>query len=687
MCEHCDNNGTDSICGVKITEYVRAARDGETLALKLCLELQAVVLFLLHEHNQTPDGWCDSWNRVCDSIWVKSGLNFDFPEPAATHLLDAFIETTGTLLFDAADRGAFVQVQNGPQVRYLWDNKIVARHFGSPDSVRDWIVSKTSPTTPKSILKRTSQDAPGSAHGGRHGHQLQQSLINRVGATEASHDLGIQDPKHLLASSTGNSFSHRDRAQTAPSTPAGHISASSPSIQRRNHRAAHSLSGGLSSSIYAPLPSFHLRHGSHSRSTSAAEDFLVGKQMLEEEIGREGRGFGTPSTSSASSFMADLPPWPGITPSASRMLKETRAASGGLEQSSSESRGSHTTFQAPPTSNSTHDAPSPSAGPSSPLVWRTQLSPGLMRQTPRSVDSGATHTLSSPAGQVIHEPSGAQSGEHHPLQAIPEVIKLQQHPPGAQPRNCSQSDQVPQISQPGPEHSFTAPSAPRSGSAAAFVQLPTQNAVTPGMAVSNSSSVAKLSRSAHIAPDATSSVSAHDMLYTRNKLDVVSNPNRPSRASTPTTVVCSQSTPHAKSQVTAKEEPTEQALNSAVGALRLDSAPALDLASTNFQEEQRVKQRPIMVPAPRALTTTPLEDMNVQVPIQRDDGALPKSGVQLSVELVTWLENYVPSSSTANEAQLLAWRDELCRANARVQHELDRWMRGGRNVLPHHTDG
>lgn len=104
MCEHCDNNGTDvrtslsghhnlpltftqSICGVKVTEYVRAASDGETLALKLCRELQAVVLFLLHKHNQTPDSWCDSWKRVCDSIMVESGLDFDFPEPAATHVL------------------------------------------------------------------------------------------------------------------------------------------------------------------------------------------------------------------------------------------------------------------------------------------------------------------------------------------------------------------------------------------------------------------------------------------------------------------------------------------------------------------------------------------------------------------------------------------------------------------------
>ncbi|KAL2670187.1 hypothetical protein Neosp_014654 [[Neocosmospora] mangrovei] len=671
MCEHCDNNGTDSICGVKVAEYVRAARDGETLALKLCLELQAVVLFLLHEHNQTPDSWCDSWNRVCDSIWAESGLNFDFPEPAATHVLDAFIETTGTLLFDAADRGAFVQVQNGPQVRYLWDNKIVARHFGSPDSVRDWIVTKESPTTPKSILKRTSQDAPGSAHGGRHGHQLQQSLINRVGATEASHDLGIHGPKHFLASSTGSSFSHRDRAQTAPSTPAGLRSASSPSIQRPNHRSAHSLSGGLSSSMYAPLPSFHPRHASHSRSTSAAEDFLVGKQMLEEEIRGEGMGLGTCSTSSASSYMADLPPWPGIKPSASRILKETRVASGGLEQSSSENRGSHTTFQASSTSNSLLDAPSPSAGPSSPLVWRTQLSPGLMRQTPRSIDSGSTHTLSSPAGQVIHEPSGPQSGEHHPLEPILEVIKLQQHPPGTQPRSRSQLEQ----------------SAPRPGSTAAFVQIRTQNAVASGMAVSSSSPVAKPSRSAHLASDATGDPSAHDMFHTRNKLDAVSNPNGPSRASTPTTVVGSQSNLHVKSQVTVKEEPAEQALNSAVGTLRLDSAPALDLASTNLQEEQRVKPRPIMVPAPQAPTPTRLEDMNVQAHIQRDDGALPKSGIQLSAELVTWLEHYVPSSSAANEAQLLAWRDELCRANARVQHELDRWMRGGRNILPHHTDG
>ncbi|RSL51379.1 hypothetical protein CEP54_011470 [Fusarium duplospermum] len=685
MCEHCDNNGPDSICGVNVTEYVRAARDRETLALKLCLELQAVVLFLLHEHNQTPDGWCDSWNRVCDSIWVESGLNFDFPEPAATHVFDAFVETAGTLLFDAADRGAFVQVQNGPQVRYLWDNKIAARHFGSPDSVRDWIVSKTSPTTPKSILKRTSQDAPGSAHGGRHGHQLQQSLINRVDATEASHDLDIHGPKHFLASSTRNSFSHRDRAQTAPSTPAGHISASSPSLQRPNHRSAHSLSGGLSSSIHAPLPSFHLRHGSYSRSTSAAEDFLVGKQILEEEI-REGREFGTSSTSSASPYMADLPPWPGITPSASRMLKETGAASGGLEKSHSESRGTHNTFQAPPTSSSPQHVPSPSTGASSPLLWRMQLSPGLMRQTLRSIDSGDTHTLPSPTGQVIHESSGAQSEEHHSLQAIPEVIKLRQHPSGTQRRNLSQPDQAPQISQSEPEHSFTAPRAPRPGSTAAIVQLPAQNAVTPGMEVSRSLSVAKPSRSAYLASDATGNPSAHDVLHTRNMLDVVSNPNGTSRASTPTTVVCSQSTLHVKSQVTVEEEPTEQALNSAVGALRLDS-PALDLMSTNFQQEQTVKPRPIMLSAARALTPTRLEDMNVQASIQRDDGALPKTGVQLSAELVTWLENYVPSSSAANEAQLLAWRDELCRANARVQHELDRWVQGGRHILPRHTDG
>lgn len=566
----------------------------------------------------------------------------------------------------------------------------MAQHFGSPDSVRDWIVSKTSPTTPKSVLKRTSQDAPGSARGGRHGHQLQQSLINRVGATEASHDLGIHDPKRFLASSTGNSFGHRDRAQTAPSTPAGHRSAHSLSgglsssiyAPRPNHRSAHSLSGGLSSSIHAPLPSFHLRHGSYGRSTSAAEDFLVGKRMLEEEIQCEGRGFGTTSTSSTSSYMADLPPWPGITPSASRMLKETRAASGGLEQSSSENRGPHTTtFQALPTSNSPEDALSSSTGLSSPLLWRTHLSLGLVRPTPRSIDSGATHTLSSPAGQVIHESSGAQSGGHHPLQAIPEVINLQQQPPGTQLQNRSQLDQAPQISQPEPEHSFPAPSAPRPGSTAAFVQVPAQSAVTPGMAVSSSSSVAKLSRSAHLASDANGNPSAHDMLCTRNKLDVVSNPNGPSGASTPTTVVCSQSTFHVK------EEPTKHALNSAIGALRLDSAAALDLESTNFQEEQTVKSKPIMVPAPRALTPTHLEDMNVQAPAERDDGALPKTGVQLSAKLVTWLENYVPSSSAANEAQLLAWRDELCRANARVQHELDRWMQGGRHVLPRHTDG
>ncbi|RMJ20201.1 hypothetical protein CDV36_000142 [Fusarium kuroshium] len=436
MCEHCDNNGTDSICGVKVTEYVRAARDGETPALKLCLELQAVILFLLHEHNQTPDGWCDSWKRVCHSIWVESGLNFDFPEPAAIHVLDAFIETAGTLLFEAADRGAFVQVQTGPQVRYLWDNKIAARYFGSPDSVRDWIVSKTSPTTPKSILKRTSQDAPGSAHGGRHGHQLQQPLINPVGAKEPSLDLGTPDIK---------------------------------------------------------------------------------------------------------------------------------------------------------------------LAPGRPLPFNRPIVPIAL----------ANAALFSTADQVIHKSSGAQSGEHHPLQAIPEAIKLQQHPPGTQPQNRSQPDLVSQISQPEPENSFTAPSAPRPGSSAAFVQLPTQNAVTPGMAVSSSFSVAKPNRSAHLASDATGNPSAQDMIYTRNRLDVVSNPNGPSRASTPTTVVCSQSTLHVNSQVTVNEEPTEQALNSAVGALKLDSAPALDLASTHFQQEQTVKQRSIMVLAPRALTPTRWEDMNV----------------------------------------------------------------------------
>ncbi|RSL64392.1 hypothetical protein CEP51_013156 [Fusarium floridanum] len=567
MCEHCDNNGTDSICGVKVTEYVRAARDGETPALKLCLELQAVIF----------------WKRVCHSIWVESGLNFDFPEPAAIHVLDAFIETAGTLLFEAADRGAFVQVQTGPQVRYLWDNKIAARYFGSPDSVRDWIVSKTSPTTPKSILKRTSQDAPGSAHGGRHGHQLQQPLINPVGAKEPSLDLGIHGPKHLLDSSTGNSFSHRDRAQTAPSTPAGNRSASSPILQRTNHRSAHSLSGGLPSSIHAPLPPFHLRHRSYSRSTSAAEDFLLGKQMLEEEIRREGRGFGTSSTTSASSYMTDLPPWPGIKPLASRMLKETRAA-GGAWNSRPRRFEAHTLRFRHPRHQTRPKTPPP------------------LQQAHRPHCSGERSSLQS---------SGAQSGEHHPLQAIPEAIKLQQHPPGTQPQNRSQPDLVSQISQPEPENSFTAPSAPRPGSSAAFVQLPTQNAVTPGMAVSSSFSVAKPNRSAHLASDATGNPSAQDMIYTRNRLDVVSNPNGPSRASTPTTVVCSQSTLHVNSQVTVKEEPTEQALNSAVGALKLDSAPALDLASTHFQQEQTVKQRSIMVLAPRALTPTRWEDMNV----------------------------------------------------------------------------
>ncbi|RSL82342.1 hypothetical protein CEP52_016986 [Fusarium oligoseptatum] len=198
----------------------------------------------------------------------------------------------------------------------------------------------------------------------------------------------------------------------------------------------------------------------------------------------------------------------------------------------------------------------------------------------------ANAALFSTADQVIHKSSSAQSREHHPLQAIPEAIKLQQHPPGTQPQNHSQPDLVSQISQPKPENSFTAPSAPRPGSSAAFVQLPTQNAVTPGIAISSSFSIAKPNRSAHLASDATGNPSTQDMIYTRNRLNIVSNPNGPSRASTPTTVVCSQSTLHVNSQVTVKEEPTEQALNSAVRALKLDSAPALDLTSTHFQQEQ-----------------------------------------------------------------------------------------------------
>ncbi|RTE69800.1 hypothetical protein BHE90_015821 [Fusarium euwallaceae] len=164
MCQHCRSNTARYIAGHAVREYRERFLNGEEWRLKLCTNLQAILLINLCDLKITPDTAIRHNKDLRNSLWSRSGLDFRYDHNFGSVLRTKYADKAQSLLSEINKWDAFIVVQSGDQKLYYWNTDILIRHFNSVDQVARWIEDKRAqararyehqvPSTPGPIRRR-----------------------------------------------------------------------------------------------------------------------------------------------------------------------------------------------------------------------------------------------------------------------------------------------------------------------------------------------------------------------------------------------------------------------------------------------------------------------------------------------------------------------------------------------------
>ncbi|RSL45041.1 hypothetical protein CEP54_014432 [Fusarium duplospermum] len=142
MCQHCRSNSARYIAGHAVREYRDRFLNGEEWRLKLCTNLQAILLTNLCDLKITPDTAIRHNKDLRNSLWSRSGLDFRYDHNFGSVLRTKYADKAQSLLSEINKWDAFIVVQSGDQKVYYWNTDILIRHSNSVDQVARWIEDK-----------------------------------------------------------------------------------------------------------------------------------------------------------------------------------------------------------------------------------------------------------------------------------------------------------------------------------------------------------------------------------------------------------------------------------------------------------------------------------------------------------------------------------------------------------------
>ncbi|KAF4951263.1 hypothetical protein FSARC_12962 [Fusarium sarcochroum] len=141
MCQECASNGKRTIAGYSVREYCTSWRNHEQWRLRLCIELQATLIFNMCNAGVTPNTRFRDDQDIGHDLWALSTLDIHYDYNFKKELRKKYLERAKSLLQEMVKFSAFAIRRNGRDTVYLWNTVVVEQHFGSVRSVAIWLES------------------------------------------------------------------------------------------------------------------------------------------------------------------------------------------------------------------------------------------------------------------------------------------------------------------------------------------------------------------------------------------------------------------------------------------------------------------------------------------------------------------------------------------------------------------